>query len=161
MAREKGMGNLQREKSGRWTMRVSINGVHYSRSTRTKDAERTQETQDGKGMGGGEKEAEIGGEDGEEIDHAEHGDDIIHGTGMGVDTQIVFQCEKESKAPFQQFHHYPHPQGPLPDDGETIDNHQQNVQHDGDQQPDIETLSSGGIRLEDNDIYLVSVQAVF
>ena len=37
MAREKGMGNLQQEKSGRWTMRVSINGKHYSRSTRTKD----------------------------------------------------------------------------------------------------------------------------
>ena len=37
MAREKGMGNLQREKSGRWTMRVSIKGKRFSRSTRTKD----------------------------------------------------------------------------------------------------------------------------
>ena len=37
MAREKGMGNLQREKSGRWTMRVSIKGKRYCRSTRTKD----------------------------------------------------------------------------------------------------------------------------
>ena len=37
MAREKGMGNLQCEKSGRWTMRVSIKGVRYCRSTRTKD----------------------------------------------------------------------------------------------------------------------------
>lgn len=37
MAREKGMGNLQREKSGRWTMRVAIDGRRYSRSTRTKD----------------------------------------------------------------------------------------------------------------------------
>ena len=37
MAREKGMGNLQQEKSGRWTMRVCINGKRYSRSTRTKD----------------------------------------------------------------------------------------------------------------------------
>ena len=37
MAREKGMGNLQREKSGRWTIRVSIMGKRYSRSTRTKD----------------------------------------------------------------------------------------------------------------------------
>ncbi len=37
MAREKGMGSLQREKSGRWTMRVSIDGKRYSRSTRTKD----------------------------------------------------------------------------------------------------------------------------
>ena len=37
MAREKGMGNLQREKSGRWTMRVGINGKRYCRSTRTKD----------------------------------------------------------------------------------------------------------------------------
>ena len=42
MAREKGMGNLQREKSGRWTMRVSINGVHYSRSTRTKDRDKAE-----------------------------------------------------------------------------------------------------------------------
>ena len=37
MAREKGMGNLQQEKSGRWTMRVCIDGKRYSRSTRTKD----------------------------------------------------------------------------------------------------------------------------
>ena len=37
MAREKGMGSLQREKSGRWTMRVCIDGKRYNRSTRTKD----------------------------------------------------------------------------------------------------------------------------
>lgn len=37
MAREKGMGSLQREKSGRWTMRVCVCGKRYSRSTRTKD----------------------------------------------------------------------------------------------------------------------------
>ena len=37
MAREKGMGNLQLEKSGRWTMRVGIKGKRYCRSTRTKD----------------------------------------------------------------------------------------------------------------------------
>lgn len=37
MAREKGMGNLQQEKSGRWTMRVGINGKRICRSTRTTD----------------------------------------------------------------------------------------------------------------------------
>ena len=37
MAREKGMGNLQQEKSGRWTMRVCINGKRFFRSTRTTD----------------------------------------------------------------------------------------------------------------------------
>lgn len=37
MAREKGTGSLQREKSGRYTARVSVNGVRYSRSTRTTD----------------------------------------------------------------------------------------------------------------------------
>ena len=42
MAREKGMGNLQREKGGRWTMRVGINGKRYSRSTRTKDREQAE-----------------------------------------------------------------------------------------------------------------------
>ena len=42
MAREKGMGNLQQEKSGRWTMRVSINGKHYARSTRTKDKNKAE-----------------------------------------------------------------------------------------------------------------------
>ena len=42
MAREKGMGNLQREKSGRWTMRVSIGGVRYCRSTRTKDRDKAE-----------------------------------------------------------------------------------------------------------------------
>ena len=42
MAREKGMGNLQREKSGRWTMRVSIKGKRYCRSTRTTDREQAE-----------------------------------------------------------------------------------------------------------------------
>ena len=37
MAREKGTGSLQREKSGRYTLRVGINGKRYSRSTRTTD----------------------------------------------------------------------------------------------------------------------------
>ena len=42
MAREKGMGNLQREKSGRWTMRVGVGGKRYCRSTRTKDREQAE-----------------------------------------------------------------------------------------------------------------------
>lgn len=42
MAREKGMGNLQLEKSGRWTMRVGINGKRYCRSTRTKDKDKAE-----------------------------------------------------------------------------------------------------------------------
>ena len=42
MAREKGMGNLQCEKSGRWTMRVGINGKRYCRSTRTKDRDKAE-----------------------------------------------------------------------------------------------------------------------
>ena len=42
MAREKGMGNLQREKSGRWTMRVGIKGQRYSRSTRTTDRDQAE-----------------------------------------------------------------------------------------------------------------------
>ena len=42
MAREKGMGNLQQEKSGRWTMRVGIKGKRYSRSTRTTDREKAE-----------------------------------------------------------------------------------------------------------------------
>lgn len=37
MAREKGMGNLQHETSGRWTIRVSIGGKRYARSARTTD----------------------------------------------------------------------------------------------------------------------------
>ena len=37
MAREKGTGSLQREKSGRWTLRVGVNGRRYSRSTGTTD----------------------------------------------------------------------------------------------------------------------------
>jgi len=39
MARQKGMGCLQLEKGGRWTLRVGINGKRYSRSTGTKDRE--------------------------------------------------------------------------------------------------------------------------
>lgn len=36
------MGNLQREKGGRWTMRVGINGKRYCRSTRTKDRDQAE-----------------------------------------------------------------------------------------------------------------------
>ena len=42
MAREKGTGSLQKEKSGRWTMRVGIKGKRYSRSTRTKDRDQAE-----------------------------------------------------------------------------------------------------------------------
>ena len=42
MAREKGVGNLQQEKGGRWTMRVGIKGKRYSRSTRTTDREKAE-----------------------------------------------------------------------------------------------------------------------
>ena len=42
MAREKGMGSLQQEKSGRWTMRVGIHGKRYCRSTRTKDRDQAE-----------------------------------------------------------------------------------------------------------------------
>lgn len=37
MARKKGMGNLQRERDGRWTLRVCIRGKRISRSTGTDD----------------------------------------------------------------------------------------------------------------------------
>ena len=42
MAREKGTGSLQREKSGRWTLRVSIDGKRFSRSTGTRDRARAE-----------------------------------------------------------------------------------------------------------------------
>ena len=42
MAREKGTGSLQREKSGRWTVRVCVDGKRYSRSSRTRDRARAE-----------------------------------------------------------------------------------------------------------------------
>ena len=42
MAREKGTGSLQREKSGRWTLRVGINGRRLSRSTGTTDKDKAE-----------------------------------------------------------------------------------------------------------------------
>ena len=42
MAREKGTGNLQQEKSGRWTIRVGINGRRLSRSTGTRDRDKAE-----------------------------------------------------------------------------------------------------------------------
>ena len=50
MAREKGTGSLQLEKSGRWTMRVGIKGKRYSRSTRTTDREKAELLKDGVGV---------------------------------------------------------------------------------------------------------------
>ena len=37
MAREKGMGNLQREKGGRWTARIGVDGRRIARSARTRN----------------------------------------------------------------------------------------------------------------------------
>lgn len=42
MAREKGTGNLQKEKSGRWTIRVGVNGRRLSRSTGTRDRDKAE-----------------------------------------------------------------------------------------------------------------------
>ena len=42
MAREKGTGSLQQEKSGRWTVRVGINGRRLSRSTGTTDRDKAE-----------------------------------------------------------------------------------------------------------------------
>ncbi len=42
MAREKGTGSLQREKSGRWTVRVGVNGKRLSRSARTTDRDKAE-----------------------------------------------------------------------------------------------------------------------
>ena len=42
MAREKGTGNLQQEKSGRYTARVCIDGKRYSRSTRTRNRDKAE-----------------------------------------------------------------------------------------------------------------------
>ena len=42
MAREKGTGNLQQEKSGRWTVRIGINGRRLSRSARTTDRDKAE-----------------------------------------------------------------------------------------------------------------------
>jgi len=42
MAREKGTGNLQLEKSGRWTVRVGVNGRRISRSSGTKDRDKAE-----------------------------------------------------------------------------------------------------------------------
>ena len=42
MAREKGTGSLQQEKSGRWTVRIGINGKRISRSARTKDRDKAE-----------------------------------------------------------------------------------------------------------------------
>ena len=43
MGREKGMGSLQREKSGRWTARVGFNGKRLSRSTGTTDRQKAEQ----------------------------------------------------------------------------------------------------------------------
>lgn len=42
MAREKGTGSLQREKSGRWTIRIGVKGKRISRSARTKDKNKAE-----------------------------------------------------------------------------------------------------------------------
>ncbi len=42
MAREKGMGNLQREDSGRYTARICVEGLRMSRSTRTRNYQKAE-----------------------------------------------------------------------------------------------------------------------
>lgn len=42
MAREKGTGNLQMEKSGRWTIRIGVNGRRLSRSSGTRNRDKAE-----------------------------------------------------------------------------------------------------------------------
>ncbi len=42
MAREKGMGNLQQEESGRYTARICVDGVRLSQSTRTRNYQKAE-----------------------------------------------------------------------------------------------------------------------
>lgn len=42
MAREKGTGNLQMEKSGRWTIRIGVNGRRLSRSAGTRNRDKAE-----------------------------------------------------------------------------------------------------------------------
>lgn len=42
MAREKGTGNLQMEKSGRWTIRIGVNGRRLSRSSGTRERDKAE-----------------------------------------------------------------------------------------------------------------------
>ena len=42
MAREKGTGSLQQEKSGRWTVRIGVNGRRLSRSAGTRSRDKAE-----------------------------------------------------------------------------------------------------------------------
>ena len=137
------------------TKRVEQKTAFVEEAGHFEDAENTQHTHHAEhreGGSGGEEEAEIGGQDGEEVNNAIEGKNIFPGLLETVDTEVVFKSEENGESPTE----YPHGDGkPVGSVGHTFENDNQDVESDADEQPDVEFLSGRGIGFEDDSIDLL------
>ena len=116
------------------------------------DAEHTHESEDGKGGGGGDKQTEPRGEDGEEVDNAVEGEDVAPGLVEAVDAEVVLEGEKDGEDPANDAHGEGEPLGGA---GDTFQHDDDDVECDEYEQPDVELLTGRGVGFEDDGIDLL------
>ena len=137
------------------TKRVEQKTAFVEEAGHFEDAENTQHTHHAehrKGGSGGEEEAEIGGQDREEVNNAIEGKNIFPGLLETVDTEVVFKGEENGESPTE----HPHGDGePVGSVGHAFEDDDQDVEGDADEQPDVEFLSGSGIGFEDDSIDLL------
>ena len=137
------------------TKRVEQKTAFVEEAGHFEDAENTQHTHHAehrKGGSGGEEEAEIGGQDREEVNNAIEGKNIFPGLLETVDAEVVFESEENGESPTE----HPHGDGePVGSVGHAFEDDDQDVEGDADEQPDVEFLSGRGIGFEDDSIDLL------
>ena len=115
------------------------------------DTQCTEHTEHGEGLRGGNEQTQIGGENGEEVDNAIKGEDILPGTLQAVDTQVVLQREDNGENPFQTLQNPPHIGV---DRLEAVEDDDHQIASDENQQPDIKALACRRVGLEDDTVDL-------
>ena len=137
------------------TKRVEQKTAFVQEAGHFEDSENTQHTHHAEYRKGGssrEEEAEIGGQDREEVNNAIEGKNIFPGLLETVDTEVVFESEENGEPPTE----YPHRDGePVGSVGHAFEDDDQDVEGNADEQPDVEFLSGRGIGFEDDSIDLL------
>ena len=137
------------------TKRVEQKTAFVQEAGHFEDSENTQHTHHAEYRKGGscrEEEAEIGGQDREEVNNAIEGKNIFPGLLEAIDAEVVFESEENGESPTEHPHRDGEPVGSV---GHAFEDDDQDVEGDADEQPDVEFLSGRGIGFEDDSIDLL------
>ena len=119
------------------------------------DAENTQHTHHAEHResgSGGEEEAEIGGQDRENVNNTIEGKNIFPRLLEAVDAEVVFESEENGESPTE----HPHCDGePVGSVGHAFEDDDQDVEGDADEQPDVKFLSGMGVGFKDDGVNLL------